>query len=221
MSRSGRILAGLFLISVLGYAQSSWLLRPADVMIRDLVGTASVAVEGGRKTALVLEAKLRSGSFLSSGRRSRVDLGFSNGASVRLGSETELRIDEYLQSPVSGTGLKRDSTMEPSTSKMEMSLHQGEITVTLKTLDAERGSSFVLETIAGNVRAKAGVFAIRLERSEKGYALLTIRSEKGDLSFEPEGGPPVQLQAGAERKFSIEPVDGKRAFRVKIFDSTR
>lgn len=223
MGRSFRFLLAVVFAGIVHDSRcaSGWLLRPVDFAVREVMGTCQVTQPDGKKTAALAGLKIGAGTSLSTARRSRLELEFPNGMLLRMGAETQLKIDDFLQSPIPVSAQKREAGAEPSTSKTELALRGGEVSVELKALATDRGSSFSIETDAGVLRAKAGSFGIRIERSEKGFALLTIRTNSGTVEFEPMGGKVSAIPEKSERSFAVEPNLGVGGYRVREFTGGR
>ncbi len=215
------VLAALAFPCQFTIAANGWLLRPVEFMVRDGVGTCHLIDVEGKKLPAAAGVRIGPGTALATERRSRFELEFPNGMRVRLGAETYVKVDEFLQAPVASTGAKREDRKEPSTSQAALSLRNGDVFVELRELAIERGSSFSITTDAGVLSARSGSFGLRLERSAKGFALLTLRTTTGSVDFEPIGGRLLTIPEKSERMYAIEPTDGGSGFRVREFSANR
>jgi hypothetical protein len=206
--RAWRWAAGLAAVAataVLGAADvpEPALPRPGAVVVLDLIGDA-VAVAGEQRRTIKAEERLRVGSTILTERMSLVTLILSNGATLRIGSESELEVEEFGQATIPG-GLKfAELKMEPTVSRTRLRLERGDVMVDLKPLNASRGSTFVLSLLAGTVRSTEGVFHVRVRMSDLGLGICTLELEQGAAEFEPVGGKFAPLPAGRQVAFAIE-----------------
>ena len=200
---------------------TSWILRPIEVLVRDLTGDVRVLNSQGKSVAAVAGAKVQSSDSVVVSRRSRLELEFPNVAQVKLGPDTDLKVEEFLQAPVPFSLPKKNDGSEPSATRIALGLIRGDVSFVLRTLATERGSAFSIETDAGVLFATSGAFALRFEKSERGFALLSVKVASGEVRFEPRGERPVAVLPGMEKMYSVEPEAGGRAIRVREFSSRR
>ena len=178
--------------------------RPGTIVISELSG-AGAAVTGDQRKPLKADERLRVGATVVTERRSLVTLLFSNGASVQLGSESELEVEEFGQAPVSGNLKYAELKEEPTVSRTRLRLVRGDVHVTVKPLRATRGSSFTLSLLAGTLRIRDGSVHVMLRMSDPGLGVCNVELLGGAAEFEPPGGkftalPPV----GRKLSFAIE-----------------
>src|SRR5688500_5195557 len=95
--------------------------RPGSMMVVDLIGRASAVVEG-KERPLKLEERLRHEISFRTARVSAVTVEFSTGAFVKLGSDTELAVEEFWQQPHSQPGKMAEWKEEPSPSQTRLRL---------------------------------------------------------------------------------------------------
>jgi hypothetical protein len=143
-----------------------------------------------------------------------VTLLFSNGASVQLGSESELEVEEFGQAPVSGTLKYAELKEEPTFSRTRLRLVQGDARVTVKPLKATRGSSFTVSLLAGTLRLRDGSAHVMVRMSDLGLGVCNLELLGGAAEFEPAGGKFLPLPAGRKLAFAIE--QDKRTGAIKV-----
>jgi hypothetical protein len=160
--------------------------RPGSILVLDLTGEATIVTpEQTRK--LKADDRVRVGASVATGRRSVVTLAFSNGTSVQLGPEAEIEIEEFGQAPVTNPGKFTEIKAEPTLSRTRLKLVRGDITVNVKPLKIARGSSFVLSTLAGNLRTGEAAFRAMLRVHDLGLGVCTIDVQTGAAEFDVVG----------------------------------
>ena len=177
--------------------------RPGAVVVADITGSAAVTVSGQRRVPKP-EERLRIGSTLTTGRMSLFTVTLSNGATVQLGSESEVELEEFGQAPVSGNVKLADLREEPTLSRTRLNLLRGDVMLDVKPLKVTRGSSFHLTLSAGTLRISEGTVRARVQMSDLGLGVATIELTKGRADFEVTGGTVLTLPAGGTLAFALE-----------------
>jgi hypothetical protein len=177
--------------------------RPGTIIVADLSGTAT-ALNGDQRKSLKQDDRLRVGGTVTTERRSIATLLFSNGASVQIGPETELEVEEFGQAPVSGNPKYAELKEEPTISRTRLRLAHGDVHATVKPLKTARGSTFTLTLIAGTLRIREGTFRAMVRMSELGLGVCNLELQNGAADFEPLGGKFAPLVAGKKLAFAIE-----------------
>jgi FecR protein len=134
-------------------------------------GTVAVARVDGAAVSInkadSLTFPLRAGSLVYQGMVVRTDkdssivLVFSNGATVNLGANTELSIDEFLQSPLTQMVKVGELIDEPTTSTTRLFLRRGELISNVKKLKKTEGSTFSIETPVGAAGIRGTTFRLK------------------------------------------------------------
>ena len=183
--------------------------RPGAVLVLDLIGQAR-AVTSDQQKPLKVEERLRVGSTIVTERMSLVTIILSNGATLRIGSESELEVEEFGQATIPGSPKYVEMQAEPTVSRTRLRLVRGDVLVEVKPLNVSRGSSFMLTTPAGTVRSAEGRFHARVRMSDLGLGVSTIEVDNGSAEFEPVGGNFVPVPAGRTLAYALErdPVTG-------------
>lgn len=115
---------------------------------------------------------------ISTGKGASVVLVFANGSSVRLGSESRLRIDEFLMDPLDAplTDLSNRKE-EPTKSKTTLNLSYGEMVGDVKKLNSS--SSYSIKTPVGAAGIRGTIYRIVFRPSSDGKAFFQIQTAEG------------------------------------------
>jgi hypothetical protein len=226
--RSGKwFLPGLAAAFAAVLVPASFGAQDYDPQSRDLA-RAPIIVEGvkgdvkattpNNKTPFALKngAKLTQGSSITTGKKSRAILLFTNGAAVSLGPNTSLVINEFMQAggydlaeapeegsgpPSAGSGFNKIEK-EPSWSRTNLFFRTGSIVTKVRKLDKK--SQFLVGSPLGVTKVRGTTF--RQTNGSNGETLtkeITIELQEGSLEFDPvdtpDGeNPPVTIQPGQQ-----------------------
>jgi len=177
--------------------------RPGAIVVAELTGEVSVAAGGQRRVPKVDE-RVRVGSTLSTGRRALLTVALSNGASVQLGAESEVEVEEFGQAPVPTSVKVAELREEPTLSRTRLNLLRGDVTLEVKPLKVSRGSSFHLTMAAGVVRVAEGTVRARVQMSDLGLGVATLEVAKGKADIELPSGTVAALPAGEKVVYALE-----------------
>jgi hypothetical protein len=169
---------------------------------------------GDQRKNVKQDERLRVDSTVTTGRRSAVKLQLSNGASVQLGSESELEFEEFGQAPVYDTTKYAELKEEPTASVTRIRLARGDVSIEVKPLKVARGSSFTFSFVAGTLRISEGAFRAMIQMSDLGLGVATLELQSGVAQFEPVGGKLQPLPAGRKLAFAIEIEKGSGNVKV-------
>lgn len=120
-------------------------------------------------------------------KNSSVMLVFSNGATIKLESETDLSIDEFLQDPLADNVKIADLQEEPNVSTTKLNLARGELVGDVKHLKREQGSEFSVQTPVGAAGIRGTLFRIVFYPSSDGKAFFSLSTGVGDVHFTGSG----------------------------------
>jgi hypothetical protein len=207
-NRSARWLAGV-MVAVGGAVAAGaqvpelYLPRPGAVIVAETMGEVIAGPDDQRKPVKP-DDRLRVGSTIVTGRRSLATITLSNGTTLRIGSESEIEVEEFGQAPVSGSLKFNELTEEPTISRTRLRLVKGDVTVDVKPLKVARGSSFMLTMIAGTVRISEGAFHAMVQMSDLGLGVCTFELQRGTAEFEVLNGTFTPVPAGRKLAFAIE-----------------
>ena len=177
--------------------------RPGAISVASLLGEATL-LAGEQQRPLKADERVRVGATVVTARKTLLTLTLSNGASVQLGSETEVEFEEFGQAPVSGTIKFNELKEEPSISRTRLRLVRGDVMIELKPLKVSRGSSFVLATPAGAVRSGEGAFSVGTRMTDLGLGLFAVELMKGKAEFERTGAAYAPLAVGRKLTLALE-----------------
>lgn len=178
--------------------------RPGSVLVADVTGDAAM-INGDQKRSLKVDERVRIGSTLTTGRRSMLTLALSNGASVQLGPETEIELEEFGQAPFSSSVKFAEMKAEPTLSRTRIKLVRGDLTATVKSLQVGKGSSFTLSTPAGDLRTGAGAFHAMVRMHDLGLGVATLELQSGTAEFQVAGSNAfAAVPAGRKLAFALE-----------------
>ena len=184
-------------------AQAPTFTRPGAFAVVDFEGDA-VLVADGEERALKIDERLRAEVTFKTARLSNAIIEFSNGATLRVGSRSEVEVDEYWQQPHLQSTKVADMKEEPSPSRTLIRLVSGDLGVTVKPLLVARGSTFHLELVAGTLRINEGSVRARLQMTEIGIGYCSLELQSGSAEFEPIGGSFSPVPVGRLLAFAVE-----------------
>lgn len=197
------MVAGIFPALLPAQGPEISLPRPGAVVATYLAGEAKV-VNGEESRAIKGDDRLRVGSTIATGRKSFLTLTLSNGATIQLGAESELEVEEFGQSPISGSVKIAELTAEPTLSRTRLRLVRGDVTIEVKPLKVARGSTFVVALPAGTVRLGGGTVRAMVRMSDLGLGVCTLELQKGAAEFELAGREFVAVPIGQKLAFALE-----------------
>lgn len=178
--------------------------RPGNIIAAEVTGEVTM-ITGDQRRQLKMDDRVRVGATLTTGRRSMVTLLLSNGATVQLGSESELELEEFGQAPVTGSVKFADLKAEPTLSRTRLRLARGDVLVNVKPLKVARGSLFTLTSLVGTVRLAEGVFRVMERMHDLGLGVSSVEVMSGPVEFEAAGTAKfVPVAAGRKLSFAIE-----------------
>jgi hypothetical protein len=185
-------------------AQDLDLPRPGAVVVAEVTGQGFVVTDGQRKP-LKAEERVRVGAVIATGRRSLVALQLSNGATIQLGSESELEIEEFGQQPAASSGKFADLKAEPTLSRTRLKLLAGDVAIDVKPLRVARGSTFTLVLPAGVLRTGEGALRASTMMSEYGLGICTLELQRGAAELElPGATAAAAVPVGTKLAFALE-----------------
>jgi hypothetical protein len=213
---------GIWLVAIFAmaqaWAQTTAFTRPGTMIVIGIMGEAVVAV-GDQEKALKVDERLRAEATFKTARRSTVTVEFGNGSVLKVGSNSEVVVDEFWQHPHSISGKMADWKEEPSASQTKMRLARGEMNLSVVPLKIARGSSCAIELVAGNIRITRGMLRAQVEMTELGLGICLIELLDGAADFEPVGGKLTPLPVGKRLALAVE-VD-PRTGAVKVSDAPK
>ncbi len=184
-------------------AQAPTFTRPGAFTVVDLDGQVTLVADGEER-ALKLDERLRAEVTFKTARLSNATIEFSNGVVLRVGSGSEVEVDEYWQQPhLQSTNLAAMKE-EPSPSRALIRLVSGDVGLAVKPLLVARGSTFHLELVAGTLRIAEGNVRARVQMTEIGIGYCSVELQSGSAEFEPIGGTYAPVPVGRPLAFAVE-----------------
>jgi hypothetical protein len=137
---------------------------------------------------------------------SSVILVFSNGATLNIGAESTLSIDEYLQDPLEKEISLADLKEEPNSSVTKLNLSRGELVGNVKHLREDRGSSFTVNTPVGAAGIRGTTFRIVFRPDATGKVFFTLSTAEGVVLLEgaTSATSSVNVETGKEVVVNVE-----------------
>jgi len=119
---------------------------------------------------------LTEGQVITTGAGASVLFVLSNGATVSLGADSVLSLEQFSQQPFGESYKMSALSAEPSTSTTRLNLVRGELISDVKKLKKDAGSSFSIQTPVGaaGIRGTAFRIAFRPEGNRASYALVML-----------------------------------------------
>lgn len=162
---------------------------PGKILVAKVSGKAFKTV-AGQQTDLVPDMEIEQNAKVTTGKDGSAVLSFSNGATTRLGADTELTVEEFLQDPFSGTIKVSQLDKEPSPSRTKLSLSHGELVGDVKTLRESQGSKFIVQTPVGAAGVRGTVFRIVFIPGANGQAFFQLTTASGRVEYTAPGQTP-------------------------------
>jgi hypothetical protein len=141
---------------------------------------------------------------VTTGDDSQAILVFSNGATLSLGSNSDLSVEEFLQDPFEDNVALSSLTEEPGTSTTRLNLARGELIGNVKRLRADKGSSFIVNTPVGAAGIRGTTFRIVFRPDASGRVMFTLSTSDGIVLFEAPATAGVSVETGKEVAVDVE-----------------
>lgn len=120
---------------------------------------------------------------VATGTDSSVVLVFANGASVKLGANSRLAIEEFKMDPLADEIAVATLEREPNISKTRLNLAYGEIVGNVKKLNKDGGSEFNIKTPVGAAGIRGTTFRIVMRFEAGGQVTFTLSTSEGTVAF--------------------------------------
>lgn len=134
-------------------------------------------------TAVANNQAVEQGSIVHTAKGASVVLSFSNGATVNLGTESDLDIEQFTQDPFSGNINAATITDEPTTSTTKLKLTRGELVGKVAHLKTTQGSSFNVATPVGAAGIRGTTFRIVFRPDGTGKAFFSLTTLEGNVEL--------------------------------------
>lgn len=149
-----------------------------------LSGTVSKIAAGTATSVALTEGQaVIETDIITTGADSGVVLVFANGASVKVGANSRLAIEEFKMDPLATDIAVADLQSEPNVSKTRLNLAYGEVVGNVKKLNQAGGSSFDIKTPVGAAGIRGTTFRIVMRITPSGQVSFTLSTAEGNVSF--------------------------------------
>jgi len=160
------------------------------------------------QTKLANNDKLSEHYVVTTGAGSSAILVFSNGATLNLGADSTLSIDEFLQDPFDSQIVVGNISEEPTTSTTKLNLSRGELVGNVKHLHQDKGSTFTVNTPVGAAGIRGTTFRIVFRPDANGNITFTLSTADGSVSFQGAttgaAAAGVHVDTGKEISLTVE-----------------
>jgi hypothetical protein len=176
------------------------------INVAKVTGTVTAVRGNDSPVTLKIGDVLAQDHTVTTSSGSSVILVFDNGATLNLGAESTLRIEEFLIDPFSTSVSVSDLTEEPTTSVTRLHLSRGELVGNVKHLKQDQGSSFVIDTPVGAAGIRGTTFRIVFRPDASGRVFFTLSTAEGAVLFTGQNttAAPVPVETGKEVVVSVE-----------------
>ncbi|MDF9827585.1 hypothetical protein M2447_001683 [Ereboglobus sp. PH5-10] len=133
----------------------------ANIIVVQVTGEVYVFTSGETyRFALRAGSMVTEGQMIATGPKASVMLAFSNGATVTIGENSLVALDEFTQTPFGAVFKMSEALSEPSSSQTNLDLVRGELIANVKKLNKEEGSNFKVNTPLGVAGIRGTTFQI-------------------------------------------------------------
>ena len=178
--------------------------QPAGkIVAKRAKGTVTHTVKATKATApLTDDLEISEGTVVHTAKESSVVLLFSNGATINLGPDSELDIEQFTQDPFASVYEPSKSEKEPTVSKTKLNLTRGELVGQVKKLNKAGGSDFTVGTPVGAAGIRGTTFRIVFKPTSDGKYTFTLTTIEGHVEVTLASGtvnaPPVSVTDNKE-----------------------
>jgi hypothetical protein len=176
----------LALVTVIAFAPLAlWAQSQAGaIKVVRITGIVSKIAVGSTTPAPLAEGQaVIETDVITTGADSGVVLVFANGASVKLGANSRLAIEEFKMDPLANDIVVADLQSEPNVSKTRLNLAYGEVVGNVKKLNKSAGSSFNIKTPVGAAGIRGTTFRIVMRFEASGQVTFTLSTAEGTVAF--------------------------------------
>lgn len=209
------LLAGLWAVFT---ARAGAAQEPGQIVAQRVTGSVTVVSLADNTTvALQNGDTLRQGSAVRTAKGASAVLVFSNGATVNVGADTEVAIDQFLQDPFSDQVKVAELKEEPTTSTTKLKLTHGEIVGHVRHLHQDQGSTFEVDTPVGAAGIRGTTFQITYQPQGNGKAFFSISTADGTVVFSTVTNQTIPVPEGQQitADVTVDPTTGAVQLNVQ------
>ncbi|HLP25233.1 MAG TPA: FecR domain-containing protein [Acidobacteriota bacterium] len=181
-----------------------------------LSGAVSKITANSTAPVLLTEgAALTESDTVTTDAESSVVLVFANGASVKLGPNSRLAIEEFKMDPLPEQIAVANLEGEPNVSKTRLNLAYGDLVGNVKKLNKSRGSEFNIKTPVGAAGIRGTTFRIVMRFEASGQVTFTLSTSEGTVAFTGTvqvSGTGAPTQDGAAQEVAV--TDGQEVSAI-------
>lgn len=201
-------LCGVIMFAAAAHAQQPERVAGRIIAVKVTGSVTATNLVDHSQTKLANNDKLSQHYVVTTAAGSSAILVFSNGATLNLGSDTTLSIDEFLQDPFDKQVTVGSMTEEPTTSTTKLNLSRGELVGNVKHLHEDKGSSFTVNTPVGAAGIRGTTFRIVFHPDANGNILFTLSTADGTVQFngitEGAAASGVSVSTGKEISVTVD-----------------
>lgn len=176
-------------------AGTATLAKPGAIKVGKVDGAVYRLTADGQSLQLKVGDTVIETDTVSTDKGALVVLVFANGASIKLGSDTQLKIEEFKMDPLDEDVVVAKLEREPSASKTKLMMTKGELVGDVKHLNYDKGSTFNISTPVGAAGIRGTTFRIVFRPTGDGKSFtFQLSTADGKVAFEGT----VQAPAGVE-----------------------
>jgi Uncharacterized protein conserved in bacteria len=207
--RLTKLISWLLLCGTLAFfavsAQAQPNRSPGQIYVAKLTGQVTAIDLGTRQSRPLAEKEsVTQNTQIVTGAGSSVILVFSNGASLNIGSDSSMDIEEFLQDPFQTGVAVATLEQEPTSSTTRVRLNRGELVGNVKKLNAQAGSSFTVQTPVGAAGIRGTTFRIVFRADESGRVFFTLTTAEGVVLLQVPAAADVPVETGNEVVVSVD-----------------
>jgi len=205
---SGILILGLLAVSPLKAAAPA--IPPATangtIVAKAVKGEVIAVSPTGVRTRIENNSSVAPSSDVLTGKDSSVVLVFSNGATVNLGSESDLNIEKFTQDPFGKEMSFSAITEEPTKSNTKLKLNRGELVGKVAKLKKDQGSTFDVSTPVGAAGIRGTTFRIVYRPDGTGKAFFSMTTLEGnvEVTLAVSGQVNVPVTVGDNKEITVD-----------------
>jgi hypothetical protein len=173
-------LVGLFAAFTLEAAAQQ---QPGKIIAARVNGDVTKTIKATKVVSPIKSSDpLEQGCIVTTAKGASCILIFNNGATVNLGGDSVLDIEQFTQDPFNVPNFKPGSaTDEPSVSKTKLTLTHGELVGKVAHLKTDQGSTFTVGTPVGAAGIRGTTFRIVYRPDGTGKAFFSMTTLEGNV----------------------------------------
>jgi hypothetical protein len=156
----------------------------------------AISKADGQSQVLSNGANLSDGMRIVTAPGASVILVFSNGATVDVGADSTLDIDEFMQDPFAADEKVADLKEESGTSATKLNLTKGELVGKVVHLNVDKGSEFTIQTPVGAAGIRGTTFRVVFRPGPGDTAFFSVLTAEGRVVFGGKTSGRFEVPAG-------------------------